>query len=572
MTLKFTVTSNPTTLSSLDSHLLEKIILHLSIQDLISLSQVSQWFLQLVRDTPSVQYKLYSSLYQCTPSPSSMTHPSNPTKKILDLVEKERNIIRLTPRIGRFGIGRAERVHSVMGNWLITIPTTSLDPGNEGADKGKDGYELCRVYKLDRPGYQRVIKTQYNPILETLLVDIKRDLVVYADQEGFVHLLDFQKEEELVMGGTEIPLEDWIARKSLRMNLVKGDKLVVDLGARWLVYDSGEGSLQHRFPPRTPWDSCHGSIITSRGLLVGLDVPSIPWAPNNKPKEAYLAIFNLSSPPSAPYHPELLLELPYSHHLLSKTVRSLPTTHIPKNIKIVSSDQPPSIHQAQYNPSFIRIDISFKTTPYNAVHTAQREMRLEITIPMKQLNMIKFENIHRKVWVKGRTWRRGNNPFDGVESIKFGDWSHRCFLDIQCTSSSRGNFGYTGYTLTAQYRHQNKGRDEDVGCQVGRRMFSVANALLVEKGWLKIDIRDFDHREIKNEMNGFGAVRGVQLDQPPRDGEAQSGYLPSTSVCSGHFRLGIPGGVERMVGDDEGQKLVIQQKGNDKVWIIDFGA
>ncbi|WWD03329.1 hypothetical protein V865_001381 [Kwoniella europaea PYCC6329] len=556
----------------LPSHILEQILLPLPISDLISLSAVNRPFHHTIREIPSIQYKLYLALYHS--SDDQVEHTSNPTKGIMDLVESQRNILRLTPRISSLGIGKNERVYKVYQDMIVTIPTLTPISSACLARDGTEEYILCTMYGNNRT--HKVYAT-YPPIYHTLTILSSKDIMVYIDQEGYIHLHKYHsygtEKYEHVNAGIEIPSEEWNRTENpdqVKLDLMEDDKMVIDLGTGiWLIYNWKTGDLLHRFPPNNRiWSSCHGSLITKEGLMIGLDIPRLAWMHHNPSSNASLAIFSLSSPLTAPYLPQLLLELPTPYRLLKQTIKTL--WDIPSKVKvIISPSTPPRIHTAT-NPSFVRISMPFKLVPRSSYE-------LNLVIPIKQLPLIKIEN-RIKPWIKGRTWRYPTDPFDGVESIKWDNWKSRCHMYIERVQTS--------FPTQKSINSSSLSNEE---CQIGQRLYRVDNSLLTKKGQLSLEITDFDFHEIGQNDDGYGALKGIKLDMAPQDGQrpnkprtspryykiseqAGTANLPRTLNCSGSFFLGYPGEIEGVLGDENGTRLVIQQKGNDKIWIIDFGS
>ncbi|OCF74279.1 hypothetical protein I204_04649 [Kwoniella mangroviensis CBS 8886] len=492
----------------------------------------------------------------------------------MDLVESQRNILRLTPRINSLVIGKDERIYKVYQNMIVTIPTLTPSSSSRLGKEGIEEYKICTIYDNNR---SHQVYTIYPPIYHTLTILHSEDIMIYIDIEGFIHRYKFHsygtETYEYANGGIEIPSEDWIQTETLdrvKLDLMEDDKMVVDLSVgRWLIYDYKTGELLHRFPPNNRiWSSCQGSLITKEGLMIGLDVPRLAWMDNDRLKDASLAIFSLSSPLTAPYLPQLLLELPTPYRLLKQSIKTL--WDIPAKVKIIiPPSTPPRLHDAT-NPSFVRISIPFKLVPGVSYE-------LNLVIPIKQLPLIKIEN-RIKPWIKGRTWRYPTNPFDGVESIKWDNWKSRCLVYIERAQASIS----TQNPIRPLSLHSEE-------CQIGPRSYRVDNNLLAKKGQLNLEITDFDFHEIGQKGNEYGALKGIEMDMAPQDGQRpnkprtaprhykiskQEGTanLPRTLNCSGYFFLGYPGGMEHFLGDENGTRLVIQQKGNERIWIIDFGS
>ncbi|WVQ67307.1 uncharacterized protein L199_005502 [Kwoniella botswanensis] len=488
----------------------------------------------------------------------------------MDLVESQRNILRLTPRFSKVGIGKNEKVYKVYQDVIITVP--SGVPIEYGAERNV----LCTVYENNRV---HKVYTDYSPIHHTIAVDIKKNLMVFIDYEGYISSMKSNSygSEKYVDRYIGIPSEDWdripppvTNCEKVRVDLMEDDKMVVDLGIGiWLVYNWKTGNLLHCFPPNNRnWSSCHGALITKEGLIIGLDVPRLAWMNDSQSGNASLAIFSLSSPVTAPYLPELLLELPTTYRLLKSCIKTLGDAPAKGKI-IISPSTPPRIHEAM-NPSFVRISIPFKLFPGS-------NYELNLVIPIRQLPLIKIEN-RIKPWIKGRTWRYPTNPFDGVETIKWDNWKSRCHVYIERAQASAS---------TQKSISPSSLSNEE--CQIGRRSYRVDNNLLAKKGQLDLQITDFDIHEIGQKGNEYGALKGIELDMAPPDGQrpnkprtspryhkiseqAGTANLPRTLNCSGSFFLGYPGEMEDILGDESGTRLVIQQKGNEKIWIIDFGS
>ncbi|WRT66580.1 uncharacterized protein IL334_003539 [Kwoniella shivajii] len=554
----------------LDPQLIEAILLPLSIQDIISCSLTNRQLHDTIRETPSIQLKLYQKLYQVPIDENDSLH-CNPSKRVKDLVERERNILSLTPRITRFPLKRNHLIHSVQGDYIVSYPS-SLSPSPYLKSQDRLRFEVCTIYDNSRSSRHLTITVDFEPDLQTLTVDVQKDIVIVCSLDGYIHPLHIHTNngftEEYVGGGIPIPDQDWKEGINVKISLIADDRVVVGLGGKWWIFNWKTGDNLGRFPPQKTWESISGSLVSHTGLLIGLDLSRLPWIANNNPIGAYLAIFNISNRPLPPYLPELLLWLPYNSYDLSKIIRK--AGNIPKKIKIVVSREHLPILQQSSDPSFIRITYPFKLIPG---HTQQE---LSIVIPIKSLGIIKIES-RIKQSPKGRTWRRTTNPFDGVDSIPFQRWAHRAHFFIDTIPKSRSG---QKSQLTEGYQNTS---------QVGSRLFKFDSndKDMKQIGMLKLDIQDFDHRQVEVWGKQYGALKGLQLDLAPNNGDRPkkprsdplnysfsslpaTPYRSSSMVSSGRFPLGLPGEPQRLIGDS--QKLVFQHEGNEKVWILNFAS
>nr|XP_019011163.1 uncharacterized protein I206_04475 [Kwoniella pini CBS 10737]OCF49944.1 hypothetical protein I206_04475 [Kwoniella pini CBS 10737] len=525
-----------------DSHLIEDILINLSIKDLISCSEINKFFHNNIREIPSIQFKLYKKLYKVFDFDNDYNNNNenfdfnfkiNSTKNIINLIEINRNLIRLTPRILKLN------------------------------------FKLNLNLNLNSKEKELIFKIQENYLI-TIPKYIKKDLIIIIDIQGIIHSISFNQfyKNDIILEnfsqGIEIPFEIWEKRieNEIRINLVKNslDKeiLIVELSkGKWLIYDWKTTELLHEFPPdpKITWGSLYGSIINHQGLLIGLDIPSLPWMPNSKPKDACLAVFNLCCKPVCPIfenHPMVFLEIPIKNIQLSILFKIL--NQIPKNKKIiVHSEGLPILHET-FNPFLIRITIPFKII----IGPNQGSIsELNIVIPIKQLESIKMDNL-QKVWHKGRTWRRSSNPLDGVNSIPFEKYYQRCHFWID------------------DYNKIEKNSINSIDYQVGQKIIKIDKDLMKKTGKLKLEISDFNHLKITNHVNLYGALRGLELDKIPEDGNrpakprsvpqsyklsetAATTHLSARFKCSGILPLGMPGEIEKVVCDEKGQKLIIQQ-------------
>ncbi|WWC89107.1 uncharacterized protein L201_004025 [Kwoniella dendrophila CBS 6074] len=550
----------------LNQDILEKILLQLSIYDLIALSQVNKGFHNTIREIPSIQYRLYRKLYKCGEDEETFDPLHQPTKNILDLVQKERNLLNLIPRITRFSIKKQNVIHSIQDDYLITIPSVELIVEMKSASVC-DRYQLCTIYKIGENHAKP--KTLYVPFIvdyNTLLVDIKRDLMIIIEVSGLIRLIRFsqfyqtQFLDQCEQRQFDLPL-DYGEHPEYKLKVAQ-DKIMIDLRESFWVANLDDDHHEfYRFPQNGNWESNHGSIITDQGLLIGLDIPEIPFVQNSRVKIASLAVFSFSGTLNVPYLPELLLEIPYTFSVLSKMIRKL--RNIPKNVKIIiSSKQQPKIH-TNGNPSFIRISLQYHLWPSGPVE------ELNIVIPINQLSAIKIEN-KSKQWIKGRTWRRSSHPFDGIERIPFQKWKHRSHIWIE--------------DITPKEPSMIKSE-----IQIGCKVFQIDNIALKHRGKLYLEITDFNHREVGNRKNEYGVLKDVKLDCVPDDGQRpnkprsiprhhsllkkpSNDYLSGRFKSSGEFSLGLPKELDKVIVDEKGQKLIIQQTGDEKLWIIDFGV
>ncbi|WVF71379.1 hypothetical protein IAT40_006183 [Kwoniella sp. CBS 6097] len=643
-------------MNDLDPCLLERVMLHLPVKDTVACTLLNKHIHHTMRNSSRIQLKLYKSLYgqsSTPPTPSSTSTStsvgshsrpggkvsadtgtsintrtrtrtvqlSNPARKLRDLIQGEKNLLQLRPRILSLDIPRGEIVHSIAGDHVFSIyhstqtqtvaasgsghisgsgsgpgsgngSGSGFGPGSTSKCRAKKVderyFELCTINKIHHNGTNANGRNQYSqrrrllvnfePILQTLTIAPEEDLIFVLDVEGYLHSIKMwcrtEIAEEYVAGGIHLPElktpdgdGDNHGVGQMQIDVLEGGIVVVSHRGLWCKVDWRNGAQLGCFPaePHPRWESNAGSLISHDGLLVGLDVPRLPWINNNAIRTAALAIFDLSSSnPSS--SPDLLLELPFAPMLLANTVRMI--ANIPKHIKIYPKRNTiPRLHHHQsQQTSFIHI--SFECALLTQSQPPKTTM-LNLVLPLSQIPALRAEHADDKVWVKGRTWRRGVNPFDGITPIPFSAWVLRTQLWVDKTPPYvRADMVEIGY---------------------GSRVFGFSQKGLKERGSLILDIRDYEYKDrvMGDVGTEYGALKRVEMELPlgpnerptkPRNqasnytmtDHASITHLQNIMQVQGEFKLGIPGRASKCLTD--GKKVIIQQASNPKAWVLDFGA
>ncbi|OCF32924.1 hypothetical protein I316_05261 [Kwoniella heveanensis BCC8398] len=607
---------------NLDPALLEHIVLHLPISDTVTCTLINKHIHHTVRNSPRIQLKLYKAIYgyahvtsaSSTPQSGSASRPaaaattippkknivpvspgsgsvsdrlSNPAKELRDLIQGEKNLMDLRPRISTFDIPRGEVVHSIAGDHVFSIYAeggkSTLSASKSRAKKIDERYyELCTINRSSNGRNQRrKLLVNFEPMLDTLFVSAQDELISVLDTDGYLHSIKMwcrtEIAEEFVAGGVNIPeLASGNGKehednrngngregKQVQIQVCEGGVVVVGSRGLWWKFDWRLGRYLGRFPSELhpPWESNAGALISRDGLLVGLDVPRLPWINNNAVRTAALAIFDLVSfsPSTAP---DLLLELPFAPILLANTVRMI--AGIPKHIKIYPKrNTVPKLHISSQSQTSV-IHVSFECT---LVTQPPKTTVLNLVLPLSQIPILRTEHADDKTWVKGRTWRRGVNPFDGLTPVPFSAWVLRTHLWVD--------------------KAPPHARADMVEMAAGSRVFEFPQQGLKERGSLWLGVRDYEHRVMKDVKTDYGALKHVEVDLPlgpserpakPRNQATNYSVTDHPSVThlqnivqvQGEFKLGIPGGASKCITD--GKKVIVQQASNPKAWVLDFGA
>ncbi|WVQ99504.1 hypothetical protein IAU59_006639 [Kwoniella sp. CBS 9459] len=583
-------------MNTLDSALLERVILQLAVSDTVACALLNKHIHHTIRNSPRIQLKLYQVLcgYDAVKSSgypaksrtngaksrwstsSRVARLSNPARELRDLIQGEKNLLQLRPRISSFDIPRGEIVHSIAGDQVFSIYHDTVKRRATRIDERY--FELCSINRINtdkgRDHCPRKILVNFEPILQTLTVSPQDDLILVVDAENHLHSIKMwcrtEIAKEYVPGGIRLPeIEveggEQDANAGCEISVCQDGVVVVGCRGLWWRFDWRDGQILGRFPaePHPHWESNAGTLISRDGLFVGLDVPRLPWVGNNAVRTAALAIFDLSSS-TPPTVPDLLLELPFTTLLLSNTVRMI--ANIPKHIKIYPKrNTVPKLHldpPSSQHTSIIHIssECTLSTQP-------PKSAVLNLVLPLSQIPALRAEHADDERWVKGRTWRRGATPFDGLTPIPFSAWVLRTHLWVDGSPPSvSADMVRTGY---------------------GSRVFEFPQRGLKERGSLLLGIRDYEHRAIQDVRTHYGALKHVEVDSPlgpnerpakPRNqaanytvtGHPSITHMQDVHHVQGEFKLGIPGPASRCITD--GKKVIIQQISNPKAWVLDFGA
>ncbi|WWC89095.1 uncharacterized protein L201_004013 [Kwoniella dendrophila CBS 6074] len=551
----------------LPHHVLDLIFQELQPLDILRCAAVCHHWNKVVHKSVYLQLNLRQSLHQSQLYDGERFFP--PGERLRRLITRETNLDLLRPRITETDLPDDQVLHTVAGKYVITQP---LDQVNK-PDPEDGKYTLCTIWRL---GESKKVKVSFKPYTDLFDLDVHQDVIIVQEDEGDSHsktnikmraLHLFNEDEDAVpyeKDGFRILEEGWEGEDPHNVSLTIGGRVMVWCSGIVWIFDWETGERLGRLPPESPaiWESNLGMAWAGKNIVLGLDMPHSPEDESLAQTAAYLAVFEVDTSYPGTSSLPLLLELPFCTNLLEETVRDL--LDLPESASIVTRDQE-HLPFLQRNGPFGLILVATEF-----IINEDATWRLIIVLPTKHLQQFRLQK-ERKIPPPHGAWKNEWDPFSGLDSIPFSQWSGHAYTWTEPAHSPNFFHGF--------YEAQNS-----------LRLYHHNYTLLKLHGLLHLTVLDFNQKRLRTITCDFRPLGGLgKIGENDTDAEDEDRRRPiryrreviqpikddgdSNLGCNeiaGDFVLGNKGAANVILFD--GERLFIQQRSAGKCWILDFGV